>query len=95
MEELGRLRGHLGSEDRHVDLDDLAPLAHELADLPYVTCGTFVAIGIPADHVFEEVHRANLAETAGPRRADGKQLKPDGWAPANVLGVIRAASQGS
>lgn len=71
--------------------DDLAPLAHELADLLYVTYGTFVALGLPADAVFAEVHRANLAKTTGPRRSDGKQLKPDGWQPADVPGVLRAA----
>ncbi|GMA14706.1 hypothetical protein E5F05_19555 [Deinococcus metallilatus] len=67
---------------------DLAPLAHELADLLYVTYGALDALGIDADAVFAEVHRANLSKLGGPRRADGKLLKPEGWQPADVRGVI-------
>lgn len=91
-EEFGRLRGRLTGA-LPVSIDALAPLAHELADLLYVTYGTFVALGLPADAIFEEVHRANLAKSAGLRRPDGKQLKPAGWSPANVLGVVRSADR--
>jgi len=75
-----------------------AAAAHELADLLYVVYGTFVALGIDADEVFEEVHAANLRKAGAPRRADGKQLRPDGWRPADVAGVLerqrRSAPQG-
>ena len=67
---------------------DFVPLMHELADLLYVTYGTFVAFGVNADAVFAEVHRANMQKLSGPRRADGKLLKPPNWQPANVRGVI-------
>ncbi|KQR04573.1 hypothetical protein [Deinococcus sp. Leaf326] len=67
---------------------DLTPLAHELADLLYVTYGALDLLGIDADAVLAEVHRANLSKASGPRRADGKQLKPEGWQPADVRGVI-------
>lgn len=67
---------------------DLAPLAHELADLLYVTYGALDQLGIDADAVFAEVHRANLSKANGPRRADGKLLKPAGWRPADVRGVL-------
>jgi len=66
----------------------LAKLAHELADLLYVTYGALLAFGVAPDAVFEEVHRANMRKTEGPRRADGKQLKPEGWEPADVAGVL-------
>ncbi|WP_034385708.1 hypothetical protein [Deinococcus sp. YIM 77859] len=69
---------------------DLAPLAHELADLLYVTYGALDALGIDADAVFAEIHRANLSKTSGPKRADGKLLKPEGWQPADVRGVLEA-----
>lgn len=75
-----------------------AAAAHELADLLYVVYGTFVALGVDADEVFAEVHAANLRKAGAPRRADGKQLRPDGWRPADVAGVLRRqdrdASQG-
>lgn len=70
--------------------EDLTPLAHELADLLYVTYGALDLLGIDADAVLAEVHRANLSKASGPRRADGKQLKPGGWQPADVRGVIAA-----
>ncbi|MFN4252447.1 hypothetical protein [Deinococcus sp.] len=72
---------------------DLTALAHELADLLYVTYGAFDRLGVDADAVFAEVHRANLTKASGPRRADGKILKPEGWQPADVRSVLeRAAS---
>lgn len=73
--------------------EDLTPLAHELADLLYVTYGALDLLGIDADAVLAEVHRANLSKASGPRRADGKQLKPEGWRPADVRGVIAALSR--
>lgn len=68
----------------------LTALAHELADLLYVTYGALDTLGIDADAVFAEVHRANLTKASGPRRADGKQLKPESWQPADVAGVLAA-----
>lgn len=65
-----------------------AAAAHELADLLYVAYGTFVALGIDADDVFAEVHEANVRKVGAPRRADGKQLRPHGWRPADVAGVL-------
>lgn len=69
---------------------DLAALAHELVDLLYVTYGALDLLGVDADAAFAEVHRANLSKAGGPRRADGKQLKPEGWRPADVRGVLEA-----
>ncbi|PZR53898.1 hypothetical protein DNL40_06260 [Xylanimonas oleitrophica] len=80
--------GQEASED--AGLADIARLAHELADLLYVTYGALAALGVPADRVFAEVHAANLAKASGPRRADGKQLRPEGWQPADVLGLLRS-----
>lgn len=75
-----------------VQVEDLAPLAHELADLLYVAYGAFTALGVDADEVFAEVHRANLDKRSGPRRPDGKLLKPAGWRPADVRAVLRRAT---
>lgn len=67
---------------------ELSDLLHELADLLYVTYGTFVACGVDADAVFTEVHRANMQKAAGKRREDGKILKPEGFRKADVRGVL-------
>ena len=69
---------------------DITDLVHELADLLYVVYGTFSACGVDADAVFAEVHRANMQKMDGPRRADGKLLKPPGWKPANIKDVLQA-----
>jgi len=70
-------------------VETLAPLVHELADLLYVVYGAIESLGIDADAVFREVHRANLQKAGGPRREDGKILKPPGWQPADVKAIIR------
>lgn len=70
----------------------LAHLMHELADLLYVTYGAMVTCGVDADAVFAEIHRANMMKASGPRRADGKVLKPPNFKPADVAAVIAAQS---
>lgn len=66
----------------------LGQLAQELADLLYVVYGGFCDCGIDADAVFGEVHRANLTKAQGPKRDDGKAMKPDGWQPPDIDAVI-------
>lgn len=67
---------------------DISPLMHELVDLLYVAYHAMWTFGIHPDPIFAEVHRANLSKAGGPRRADGKLLKPPGWQPANVANII-------
>lgn len=59
----------------------LTALADDVADVNYVVNGTGVAIGIDGEATFQIVHEANMQKTTGPRRSDGKQLKPEGWVP--------------
>ena len=70
--------------------DDMTSLIHELTDLLYVAYGAIWACGVDPDPVFEEVHSANMRKLDGPRRADGKVLKPEGWQPADVRKVIES-----
>jgi predicted HAD superfamily Cof-like phosphohydrolase len=67
---------------------DVFPLAHELVDLLYVAYGALLALGITPDLAFAEIHRVNMHKTTGPRRADGKQLKPQGWQAADLSKVF-------
>lgn len=71
-----------------INAGDLVAIAQEAADLLYVTYGLCLTYGIDLNPVFAEVHRANLAKTTGPRRADGKQLKPTDWQPPDVASVL-------
>jgi predicted HAD superfamily Cof-like phosphohydrolase len=78
---------------------DLPGIADALADLVYVALGTAHFYGIPFDAVFAEVQRANMAK----ERADGSNdprskrgsafdvVKPTGWQPPDIIGVLRAA----
>lgn len=41
---------------------DLKNIAKELIDMLYIIYGTCFIYGIPADHVFKEIHRANMTK---------------------------------
>lgn len=69
----------------HVDLPELADA---LGDLDYVVEGTRLEFGIDGEPVAEEIHRANMAKLKGPRRADGKVMKPEGWEPPQIASEL-------
>lgn len=71
----------------------LDEIAEESIDLIYVLIGMLVEYGIPVEKVWDAKHGANMAK-ADPvtgkvvKRADGKILKPEGWKPADIAGVM-------
>lgn len=89
-EEMAEVRQAAGALAQTGEVEGVFALAHELVDLLYVAYGALGALGLDADAAFAEIHRANLLKTTGPRRADGKQLKPDGWRPADLAGLFAA-----
>lgn len=60
-------------------------------DLLYVVFGSAVTDGIDLDPFFAEVHRANMEKATGPKREDGKQLKPEDWKPPDIEGQLARA----
>ena len=72
-----------------IERRDIAAVADALADLLYVTYGMAITFGIDIRPVFAEVHRSNMAKVGGPTRDDGKILKPEGWQPPDIAGVLR------
>lgn len=76
---------------------DVPKMADALADILYLTYGTAHECGIPIDAVFAEVHRANMRKVRATGSDDplGKRgsrfdvVKPPGWQPPDVAGVIR------
>lgn len=58
---------------------DILEYIDGLCDLLYVTFGGAINIPVNIERHFDEVHRANMNKLTGPKRADGKQLKPEGW----------------
>lgn len=85
---------HLHSElEDSIDLDltrppDLVALADACCDLDYVVEGTRLEFGIDGGPVLEEVQRSNMQKVGGPKREDGKILKPPGWTPPDIARVI-------
>lgn len=78
-----------------IDADDLVGIADGVADLVYVAVGTDVSYGIPFNLTFREVHRSNMDKLVdGQHYRDdaGKTIKPPGWQPPNIEGILRAAS---
>lgn len=73
--------------------EDVPEVADALADLIYVAIGMAIEMGIDLNEVWRVVQAANISKASGPKREDGKQLKPEGWKPPNVEAEI--AYQGS
>jgi|GEM_PF-1015653 len=95
MAEVREAAADLASRRPQATPADLIPLAHELTDLLYVTYGALLALGTDPDATFAEVHRVNMHKSTGPRRADGKQLKPEGWQPADLRSALGLSQVGS
>lgn len=68
--------------------EDLASIAHEGTDLLYVVLGLLLSYGVDPRVTWPEIHAANLRKAGGPRREDGKRLKPPGWVPADISAVL-------
>jgi predicted HAD superfamily Cof-like phosphohydrolase len=73
-----------------IERGDLVAAIDGLCDLLCVTYGTAVEWGIDLAPFWDEVHRTNMAKQGGPVREDGKQLKPPGWRPPDIAGVLAA-----
>lgn len=84
--------GHLSPDDENIK-ETKANLTKELADILYVTVGTAVALGLPIQEAFDEVHRSNmskLGEDGKPiLREDGKVLKGPNYTQANIRQFIK------
>ncbi len=99
--ERAALRSALIAEECRETVDaiangDMVEIADGLADVIYVAVGTALEFGIPLERIWGEVHRSNMAKVdPGTRkvtkRADGKVLKPEGWTPPDVAGVLADA----
>ena len=73
---------------------DLPGVLDALCDLLYVIIGAAVTWGLPLPQAFDEVHRANMQKSTGEVRPDGKRLKPPGFKPPDIAGVLTRAQLG-
>lgn len=67
---------------------DLINAIDGLCDLLCVLYGAALMWGIDIEPFWKEILRTNLAKQGGPRRSDGKQLRPAGWEPPNLVPIL-------
>jgi len=72
----------------HLNYPNMPETADGLIDLLYVTIGSLLAMGIDMWPLWAEVQRANMAKLGGPV-VDGKLMKPEGWQPPDIEGLLR------
>lgn len=89
--------GHLmQSEEQRLEF--VTKIADDIVDSIYVIDGLSNLFGLPRDVLFHAIHASNMAKAQKDkdgnvivmRRADGKIIKPEGWIPPNVKGIIEA-----
>lgn len=85
-----RLHAHLvgGGSTGSVGLHMWAEVIDAMCDLIVVVHNTSNAMGIDLEPFFDEVHRSNMSKVGGPKRADGKALKPEGWKPPEIKKIL-------
>lgn len=91
-EEVGETSIALYHYTANPSLENLAGVADGIGDSIYVLCQLARSLGIPLDPVFGYIHTSNMLKV-GPdgkvvRREDGKILKPEGWRPPDIWGVL-------
>lgn len=88
-EEVGELRrAFVFDGDDRVRVN-MVEAVDAIGDILYVTMGFALALGVDMHPVMAEIQRSNLAKVGGPV-ANGKQLKPAGWTPPDIAGVLRS-----
>ena len=70
---------------------DPAEVLDALGDLVYLAYGAAIDCGYDLDEALDRIHAANMAKLRDGvvhRRADGKVLKPEGWRPPSMAGLV-------
>lgn len=67
---------------------DLVEAIDGMCDILCVVYGTADEFGVDLAPFWDEVHRTNMAKAGGPVREDGKRLKPEGWTPPDIAGLL-------
>jgi predicted HAD superfamily Cof-like phosphohydrolase len=71
----------------HVN-QDLVAAADAWADRAYVLVGDAVACGLPAQELFEEIHRSNMTKQYGVRTGVGKAYRGAGYEAPKIREVL-------
>jgi len=70
--------------------EDLVEIADGIGDVIYVLLGTAVSYGIDLRPIFDAIHDSNMKKVGGCTRDDGKIMKPEGWVPPDIEGILAA-----
>ena len=87
---------YIGPRLTDIDLERMDPnlveIADGCADMSVVAMGTLLSCGIDDVELLKEVDESNLRKfgEGSYRREDGKWMKPPGWEPPNIQGVLDA-----
>lgn len=83
-------------ENPHTNLatiELLSRLGDDVIDTFYVLMGFANTLGLPVAKIWQEVQASNMAKRDKDgkviKRPDGKILKPEGWKPPNIEGIVR------
>lgn len=71
-----------------MEAGNLQEIADGIIDSIYVLVGAGLEYGLPLQALWDCVHEANMAKVGGAQRADGKILRPEGWTPPDIAGVL-------
>lgn len=90
-ENLKNLRYNLIEEElkEYKESVTIYDIADAIGDMLYVVYGAAICHGLDMEPIFEEIHRSNMEKLNGPKRADGKQLKPEGWQPPDIYTQVQ------
>lgn len=89
------LREELNEIERGYAEGDLAKVADGLVDLVYVALGTAHLHYFPWEQLWNEVQRANMTKERCLREEDSTRgsrydvIKPPGWTPPDIIGVLK------
>lgn len=88
LNEIARLKTLMFALIRNLEVDvDLPELVDALGDIDYVVEGARLECGVNGMEIANEIQRANMSKSTE-KTPEGKTVKPDGWTPPDIEGVL-------
>lgn len=91
------IKEELDEFDEAIKNNDIVEMADALVDILYVTYGALAAFGLPADKLFQEVHRSNMSKLGADGkpiyREDGKVMKGPNYTPPDLASIVRSHTE--
>lgn len=68
--------------------EDFPGLVDGHLDLIYILIGNLISFGVDPRPLWDEIQRANMSKLPLRKDAQGKVLKPPGWKPPDIEGLL-------